>query len=76
MNHNHPPRRRHGAAPLLADFDRVVLGPAMPATTRHWLLFDGHPMGVLDMESGAFWPLMRDPGGRFHLAADPSRPSW
>jgi len=62
--------------PALADLDRVTLGPAMPGTARHWVLFDGHPMGVLDMGSGAFWPLNRESDGRFRLAADPSRPSW
>ena len=76
MNHNNPPRHRHGAAPLLADFDRVVLGPAMAGSTRHWLLFDAQPAGILDMESGAFWPLRRDPDGRLHLATDPSRSCW
>jgi len=70
MNHHLP------SDPELADLDRVVLGPAMPGTTRHWLLFDAQPAGILDMESGAFWPLRRDPDGRLHLATDPSRASW
>jgi len=70
MNHHLP------SSPELADLDRVVLGPAMPGTTRHWLLFDAQPAGILDMESGAFWPLRRDPDGRLHLATDPSRSSW
>jgi len=51
MNHNHL-----SSGPELADLDRVVLGPAMPGTTRHWLLFDAQPAGVLDLKSGAFWP--------------------
>ena len=33
MNHHHLP-----SDPELADLDRVVLGPAMPGTTRHWSL--------------------------------------
>jgi len=82
MEHNRNPGRRHGAAPSpaprpeLADLERVVLGPAMPGTARHWLLFDAWPAGVLCMESGAFWPLRREPDGRFHLAGEPSRSSW
>jgi len=62
--------------PELADLDRVALGPALPGTSRHWLLFDAQPAGILDMESGAFWPLRRDPDGRFRLAGEPSRSSW
>jgi len=62
--------------PALADLDRVTLGPAMPGTARHWVLFDAQPAGILDMESGAFWPLRREQDGRFHLAGEPSRSSW
>lgn len=73
---NPPAMNNNNLRPELADFDRVALGPAMAGTTRHWLLFDAQPAGILDMKSGAFWPLMRDPDGRLHLATDPSRPSW
>ena len=62
--------------PELAVLDRVALGPAMPRSTRHWVLLDGQPMGVFDMSSGAWWPLTKNSDGSVRLAADPSRPGW
>ena len=55
----------------LADLERVNLGPAINGTSQHWLLFDAWPMGILDMGTGAFWPLSIEPDGRFCLARDP-----
>ena len=62
--------------PELAVLDRVALGPAMPRSTRHWVLLDGHPMGVFDMSSGNWWPLTKNGDGSVRLAADPRRPGW
>jgi hypothetical protein len=77
---NHFSRRRppnayasaqhHGLRPELADLDRVTLGPAIRGTSEHWLLFDAWPMGIIDMGTGAFWPLTLEPDGRFCLAKD------
>ena len=60
--------------PELADLDRVALGPPMAGSTRHWVLLDGHPMGVFDMSSGNWWPLTKNSDGSVRLATAPSRP--
>lgn len=76
MNHHPRPRATPSPAPALrpelADLERVVLGPALPETTRHWLLFDGYHMGVLDTTTGSWWPLSLEPDGRFCFVQEPS----